>query len=128
MEPADDDTTRSGAGRTELKTFEERAGALRHNESKTDPRLDALATEASMGGRLTVVSNGDRPMTALLDNRAKAAALGGLVGMALPVGLMVIRAARRRCYRFCDEVAADLLDRVPLLAGLPDVSEADALG
>lgn len=128
VQTADEEMTRLVARRNQLKAFEEQTTTLRQALAETESRQDALALEASQGSRLTVISNGTRATTTTLDNRGKSSALGALVGMTLPMGFMVLRAARHRRYRFCDEVAADMMDRVPLVAVLPDVHAAKGLG
>jgi Mrp family chromosome partitioning ATPase len=75
-----------------------------------------------------VISGGDRPMTALLDNRTKTAGVGAMVGVALPVGVLILCGTLRRRYRFCDEVAADLHGRVPFVAVLPELTGDGAIG
>lgn len=114
--------------RERLKTLETDATALRLQLTETDSRLDALTTEASLGGRLAVVSGGDRPMTALLDNRTKMAAAGVAAGAVAPVGLLLLSAMVRRRYRSGEEVAEDLAEHVPIVAVLPEVDGPGALG
>jgi len=110
--------------RVKLSSFELQAAALQKNLLETESRLDALATEASFGSRLTIISSGEKPLTALLDNRAKLGAAGALAGIALPIGLLILRGTHRRRYRFADEVAADLTGRVPFVAVLPGLAVA----
>ncbi len=128
VKAADAEMAQLIARRAQLKSYDDQAAIVRQSIAETDSRLDALATEASLGGRLTVINSGDLPMTAMLDNRGKYSALGAVAGMALPVGFMIAGTLRRRKYRFCDELAADMVDRVPLIAVLPDVKAAAGLG
>jgi polysaccharide biosynthesis transport protein len=114
------------AERAQLAVYEERAAPLRKDLSDTDARIDALATEASLGSRLTVITSGDRPLTARIDRRAKTAALGAMMGMAAPVGWLILTGTRRRRYRFADDVAADLLPQFPFVAVLPELNGEDA--
>lgn len=124
---AEDEIKGLAAQRAELALLESQAATLRQNLSETDSRLDALATEATAGSRLTVVTSGDEPMTALLDNRAKVATVGMLMGFAAPTAGLIFFGALRRRYRFCDDVVSDLSGRVPFVAVLPDLDEAPAL-
>ncbi len=124
---AQDDLKRLAGQRDALTNLETQAAALRQNLSETNSRVDALATEASLGSRLTIVSGGDEPMTALLDNRAKYAFVGAMGGLTAPVGLLIAFGLLRRRYRFCDDIAADLTNRVPFVAVVPDLNECPTL-
>jgi succinoglycan biosynthesis transport protein ExoP len=124
---AEDEVKLLSAQRTQLAALEDRAAVVRQSLHETDSRVDALLTEASLGSRLTVIRCGDKPMTALRDNRAKAAASGALAGMAAPVGLLILAATLRRRYRFSDALAADLVGRVPFVAVVPDVAHGGAM-
>ncbi|MBX3375534.1 MAG: hypothetical protein KF678_00855 [Phycisphaeraceae bacterium] len=114
--------------RENVKRLDEQAGVLRQQLADTTARLDALATEASMGGRLMVVSSGNRPMTALVDNRAKMAAAGMVVGGLAPLSLLVLAGLVRRTYRSGEELAEDLAGHAPFVAVLPDVTGPGAIG
>jgi Mrp family chromosome partitioning ATPase len=128
VKTADDEVKQVAAQRSRLKILEDQATLLRASLNETNTRLDALATEATLSGRLTIVSAGDRPLTAVLDNRAKSAAVGAVAGLGLPLGAMVLLGAHRRRYRFADEIAADLSGRVPFVAALPDLVDLGPLG
>jgi succinoglycan biosynthesis transport protein ExoP len=107
--------------RAQLAVFEQQSASIKQDLKETDDRLDSLATEASLGSRLTVVNSGDKPMSPSLDNRTKVAGLGGLVGLGIPLSLMILRGNIRRRYRHGDELADDLRSRVPFVALLPEV-------
>lgn len=107
--------------RTRLGALETQAAAARQSLAETDSRIDALTTEAAVGSRLTVISEGDKPMTALRDSRAKTAGFGAMAGMMAPLGGFVLAGMFKRRYRFCDEVATDLVERVPFVSVLPNV-------
>ena len=124
---AQDELKRLTAQREQLAELEAQAATIRQSISETDSRVDALATEASQGSRLTVISGGDLPMTALLDNRFKTSTFGVLAGVAIPLGFLIIRGNLRRRYRVCDDAAADLLDQAPFVAVLPDLQPGGTL-
>lgn len=119
---AEDEMKQLAAQRSRLVTLAQRAAELRQSLSEVASRIDVLTTEASLGSRLTVVSGGDKPMTALLDNRPKSAALGAALGGAGPIAVLILLAAARRRYRNPIEVAEDLATRVPFVAVLPAVN------
>ena len=107
--------------RNQLAELGDQAATIKQNLKATNERLDALATEASLASRMTVVNAGDEPMTPTLDNRAKFATAGGLTGLALPVAFLIgVRTLRRR-HRYGDEVAEHLSGRAPFVAPIPEV-------
>jgi Mrp family chromosome partitioning ATPase/uncharacterized protein involved in exopolysaccharide biosynthesis len=107
--------------RTRANELSERALTLKSGLLETNARLDSLSVEATSGGRLSVVSGGDYPMTALLDNRAKVAALGGMFGAALPLGMLVLSGCVARRARFSLDLVEELGDRVSFVTALPDL-------
>ncbi len=127
-EATEEEMKQIAARRAQLTVFEAKSAAIRESLKETEGRLDALITEASLGSRLTVISNGNKPMTASTDNRAKVAAVGAILGSGIPLGLLILQGSIRRKYQYCDEVAEDLLTRVPFMAVLPDVSASSMLG
>ena len=78
-----------------------------------------MSTESSLGSRLKIVSAGDEPVAPSLDNRAKYASLGGLIGLGFPLGCLVLGTGMRRRYRFGSDLAYDLRNRVPFVAWFP---------
>jgi len=104
---------RLAARRAQLTVFEAQSATIQQDLKETDARLDALTTEASLGSRLTVINNGDQPMTPSLDNRAKAAGrrrAGGLGHSAgnidsfaamCGVGIAAARNLPKTCGRAC---------------------------
>lgn len=118
-----DATTR----RSELSALIARVAPVRHSLQETETRLDALKTEATASNRLTVVSAGDVPMSPLLDNRLKSAALGGFVAGVGSLASFVLLASIRRRSRFSSDVSDDLRDRVPFVMALPDVMHTPGL-
>lgn len=120
---AEEDVKQLAARRARLAMLGQRANELRQGFSEVGARFDALTTEAALGSRLTIVSGGDEPMIALLDNRHKAAAVGAALGGGAPIGILVLLATARRRYRNAAEVAEDLGARVPFVAVLPKVDD-----
>jgi Mrp family chromosome partitioning ATPase len=110
------------ARRVQLLAYEQQSAKVQNDLKETDARLDALTTEASLGSRFSVISDGDVPLTPSLDNRAKAAGAGGCLGITLALGLMILKNSSRRRYQFGDEVAEDLKLRVAFVALLPEAA------
>jgi Mrp family chromosome partitioning ATPase len=125
LQSAEKEMRQLASQRDTLKDLETQVATSRQQLLETSARLDALATESAMGGRLTVVSGGQRPMTANLDNRLKMMGVGAAMGAAAPFGLLIVAAAVRRRYRSGEDLAADLAQRAPFVAVLPRV---DTLG
>lgn len=119
---AEEELKRLSARRTQLKNFSDRASTLRVSLAETKSRIDALTTEAALGSRLTIITNGEKPLTALMDSRPKYAAAGAMAGTGLPLAFLIATASVRRRYRYCDEVADDLLEKVPFVAVVPQIT------
>lgn len=113
---------------SKLKVLEARAATLRENIAATDARLDALATEATAGSRLTIVSGAEKPTTSSTDNRPKMTAAGLLVGMFMPLAGMVLVGSIRYRYRFGDDLASDLHGQASMVAVLPKMAIDSHLG
>lgn len=86
-------------------------------------RIDQLADQEQMGGRLTVISGGEIPLSPEPDRRIKIAAAGAAFGGAMPVGLFVLLGLLRQRYKYADETVADLAPSAPLLGVLPTLYE-----
>jgi Mrp family chromosome partitioning ATPase/uncharacterized protein involved in exopolysaccharide biosynthesis len=127
LQAAQDEMTQLAAEREQLKRLDERVVAMRQQLTDTESRLDALSTEATLGGRLMVVSGGERPMTAMTDNRIKTGIAGIMFGGAVPFGLLMLGTLVRRRYRTGEEVAEDLAEFVPFVAVLPRVDGPGAV-
>jgi Mrp family chromosome partitioning ATPase len=108
------------AQRAQIASVDARAAKIRDGLAEADARRESLKSEGAQN-RLTVVTGGEAPLTALVDQRAKTASLGGAAGLAAAVGLQIVYGTRRRKYRFCDDVASDMLPRIPFVAVLPEL-------
>jgi capsular exopolysaccharide synthesis family protein len=86
-------------------------------------RIDQLEDQEQMGGRLTVISAGEIPLSPEPDRRLKFAGAGGVLGAALPVGLFGLIGLLRHRYKYADETVADLSSTAPLLGILPTLQE-----
>jgi Mrp family chromosome partitioning ATPase len=113
--------------RSQLATLSDRAATLKRSLHETTERRDVLETEAALGNRLTIVNAGDIPLTAQVDNRIKAAALGAALGAVLPLGAFMLGGTMRRRVRYSSDVAEGLGDRVPFVVALPLLESARSL-
>jgi Mrp family chromosome partitioning ATPase/uncharacterized protein involved in exopolysaccharide biosynthesis len=88
-------------------------------------RIETLSTEASFGGRLSIISTGELALTPAKDTRIRMAAAGGLAGFCLPVGVFFLVGFLGRRYRYSDETSADIASRFPMLGILPRIGKAE---
>lgn len=118
---ADEELRQFAEARAKVAVLEQRGEVLRTNISATEARIDALETEASASGRLSIVNPGDKPITASIDNRPKMTAVGLVLGMLFPLGCMILADMVRHRYRYAEDVAHDLQGRASFVAVLPDL-------
>jgi capsular exopolysaccharide synthesis family protein len=81
-------------------------------------RMNVLAMESGMGGRVTVINPGDVSLTPFKDRRKMYGAAGALGGFGFPMALLVLVGLIDKRYRYSDE-ANDGVNNVPLLGILP---------
>ena len=89
--------------------------------------MTVLRTEGSLsvGGRLSVISSAEIPLSPDRDPRQKWALIGGSAGFGLPLCLLIGLGLIRRRYDFSDETEWDIGLAAPLLGVLPDLRESD---
>jgi Mrp family chromosome partitioning ATPase len=121
-EAADAELDRLSEGCSRVRTLQARAGELRRDLDKTNERLEVLKTESALGSRLTVVSGSDAPLTVLLNNRPKAAAVGAVGGMMASLAAITLLGLKRRRYRHCKDVSDDFVATMPFIAMLPEAA------
>lgn len=86
-------------------------------------RMDALRSEGSGASRLSVISDGQIPLSPRLDRRLKASAAGGVAGAASPIALLLLHGLLLFRYRSCRDAAQDWAGAAPLFMVVPSVSE-----
>jgi Mrp family chromosome partitioning ATPase/uncharacterized protein involved in exopolysaccharide biosynthesis len=124
VEAAQAELNQLATERASLKRLDVQSEALRQQLADTESRLDALTTESSSGSRLAIVSGGDRPMTAVADNRAKMAAAGALAGAFIPFGVLMAGTLVRRRYRTGEELAEHLAGHAPFVTVVPTIDRS----
>jgi hypothetical protein len=123
LEDAIKDRTRLGNTRMDLQRLDAELKAKRDEQAKLKQRVDELAAERSLGGRLTVLSWGEVPLSPQKDTKVRFAAAGAFAGAGLPGALILAGAFLRRRYRFSDDTESDSSLNVPLLGILPELKE-----
>ena len=105
-----------------IQSLKREADAIKQMLDETNDAIRHLEFQASFGGRITTVSEGDRPLEPLLDKRKKLAGAGAFGGGALGVVLMLgIGLLNRRLVTVQDaHLAMHRFDRV--LGVLPHVA------
>lgn len=110
--------------RLELERNQENLRLAKEELSKTNERIESLRTEGALGGRLTVLSSGDVPLSPARDTRPRFAAGAALGGFCLPAAFFVLLSLVRRRYRYADDTESDATSTsVPLLGVVPEVSK-----
>jgi capsular exopolysaccharide synthesis family protein len=112
------------SARLELERNQENLRLAKEELSKTSDRIESLRTEGALGGRLTVLSSGDVPISPARDTRPRFAAAAALGGFCLPAAFFVLLSLVRRRYRYADDTESDATSTsVPLLGIVPEVSK-----
>jgi len=101
-----------------LKASEE---ACKQRLDETTARIEHLNVESNAGGRMIVISNGDRPLEPYKDKRVASAAGGGAGGMGLGIALIALIGLINRRFRSLADAQMMTNPGIPLLGVLPDL-------
>ena len=113
-----------GQDQFQLADLKRDGGAIAERLSQTKQRIEALNTEAPVStGRVTIISEGDRPLVPAKDTRIPFAALGGLVGLCVPFGVALLLSGTNRKYGTPVETRMSSITRDLVLGALPEVKE-----
>jgi polysaccharide biosynthesis transport protein len=83
-------------------------------------RMEVLQTEDSLGGRLSINSTGEIPLTPERDRRLEFAGAGGMAGLFFPAALVAIFALiGDRKYLYSEETEVRVNPKAPLLGIVP---------
>lgn len=104
-----------------IKQLQQDVEASEKKLEETASRIDHLNVESSVSGRITVLSDGDRPgLPANMSQRIQLAALGGAGGSAAGVAIMLLVGMANRRYRYADETREGC-PNVQVLGVLPEL-------
>jgi Mrp family chromosome partitioning ATPase/uncharacterized protein involved in exopolysaccharide biosynthesis len=112
-----------GAERLRMDRLRADEEAVRKELAEVTRRMGAIDAEEALGGRLSVISRGDIPLSPLLDRHVRDASVGALAGLLFPGGVLVVIGICRPRYRFCRQAAGDLTGRAPLFVAMPQLPE-----
>lgn len=122
--PAEDEVTTIGRDSLALRNFQAEANEIEKKLEETRTRIEQLAVEATVSGRVSVVSDGQTPPMPSQDPRKKnaiqGAGLGGMLGLSLVLGLSFIDRRIRRV----DDVR-NRMSTLPILGILPSLPDKD---
>lgn len=104
-----------------IQNYKASEEASKQRLDETTARIEHLNVESNAGGRMIVISNGDRPLEPYKDKRVAAATGGGAGGMALGVGLIALIGLINRRFRSLADAQAMTNPAVPLLGVLPNL-------
>jgi succinoglycan biosynthesis transport protein ExoP len=110
-----------GRKRLQIDQLRADASGVRAKLEETKARIEQLNVEGNMGGRLEIISTGDRPVLPDNDQRlrmAMAGATGGLVG---GMGLIMLFGLIDRRVRYVEDAHGMLSHNVSLLGVLPEL-------
>lgn len=108
-----------GKKRQVLRGLVSRAEKDRQEIARKVTRAETLQTEGMLGGRLTVVSRGEAPLTPFRDTRLRMAGAGAVGGGALPLGVLLLAGVLRQQLRYSDDAQDALEPKAPLLGIVP---------
>lgn len=87
--------------------------------SRVEDRMRVLRIESSVAGRMSVIQNGDVPLSPFKDRRLTLAGAGFVGGAGLPLAMFLLIGLIKTRYQYSEEAEADLAGRMPLLGILP---------
>lgn len=117
-----DETLAMGKQRLEIASTQNEIDGMQGSLAATTKRIEELNAEAAMAGRISVASYGDRPTFPAADKSRQFAALGIVLGGALPIALFLLIGLASRSYRYSDDTDEDMsgLNMLGILPDLPD--------
>lgn len=122
IKQVEEEYRRLGRAHQQSQELREQIAEVRRKLDETRKRIDQLGVEATMSGRISVLSDAERPLQPYKDTRKKFAAFGAMGGMSLGFGSVLLLALADRRVRNIEELRLRLsLDQVlGVLPALPD--------
>jgi succinoglycan biosynthesis transport protein ExoP len=110
-----------GTNRLQMDRLKLDEEAARKELADLTRKLGMIDTEGALGGRLSVVSRGDVPISPMLDRHIRDAAAGFAGGFLVPVLMLTLLGHIRPRYRCCSQAAGDLAASAPLFDAIPEL-------
>ena len=104
-----------------LRRYHAEADIAKQKMNEAQVRIDQLNIEGRLSGRVSIVSDGERPLEPFLDERIRNASMGGLGGSLLGLGLILGVGLMDRRLRYVDD-AVTQFHLLPMLGILPELS------
>ena len=111
-----------GQQQLNIQQLQQQEEQVKQERNETRQRLDQLNLEATISGRIDIVSPGDRPLGPNKDTRIPYAAGGGLGGGVFGFGIIMGFALLDRRLRSADEASGCIIG-APMLGLLPQLPE-----
>lgn len=92
------------------------------DQAKVREQLDGLRFIAASQGDLTVMNDGRFP-SPIQNKRVMFGLLGGMVGCALPIGLLMLLGLMDTRFKYSDDAAGTAMSGIPLLGILPNLPD-----
>ena len=93
----------TGRSNLEIANLHDDLAVVEERLATTKSRIEAINVEAPVSGRITVLSDGDRPVAPAVDKRKKMAGAGAAGGIGLGVAAVAGLGLLRRKIRYADE-------------------------
>jgi Mrp family chromosome partitioning ATPase/uncharacterized protein involved in exopolysaccharide biosynthesis len=108
----------------ELQRLQQDLKSMQEELAELTKRSGVLRAESSLGGRLSVISSGEIPLSPDRNSRLKFVPAGVALGALLPFSVIAAVGLLRRRYDYSDETE-DISQAAPLLGVVPDLEEGD---
>jgi len=113
-----------GSKARELRVNEEKLADAKDELYRTKQRIELLQAELKFGGRLSVISSGDVPLSPERDRRTIYTAAAGGTGLIFPAAAIVaLGLVLQRRFRYSDDAKASAMPDTPLLGILPTLKD-----
>jgi Mrp family chromosome partitioning ATPase len=117
------ETIELGRKNLQIEDLKAQADVVRTRLEETKARIEQLNVESVVSGRISVVSNGDRPLTPNDDKRIPFAAAGGMGGAALGMGVFVLIGLLDRRFRSIADAEMNFQQVSRILGILPSLPD-----
>jgi capsular exopolysaccharide synthesis family protein len=117
---------RIGKIQLDIDRYREEAARADEKFREADKRLESLMVQQRDGeqGRISIAERADTPLQPSTDRRIPLAAMGGLGGGGIGVGLVVLFGLLNPRYRYIGDIAGDQRN-IRIMGAIPEIDSAD---